>query len=69
MTLFEECKEALLVDFNIVTGDAEKKALDVLYSYPVAAGGVLWKEIKYSDYDNLNDVLSANLLKKLMCLS
>ncbi|WP_312631774.1 CDI toxin immunity protein [Pantoea piersonii] len=64
MTLFEECKEVLLVDFDIVTGDAEKKALDVLYSYPVAAGGVLWKEIKYSDYDSLNDVLSANLLKK-----
>ncbi|MDN4629756.1 CDI toxin immunity protein [Erwinia sp. PsM31] len=63
MTLFDECKEALLVDFNIVIGSEERKAIDMLYNYPVAAGGVLWKEIKYSDYDDLYGVLNANLVK------
>ena len=63
MTLFDECKEALLADFNIVSGNEEKKAIDLLYNYPIATGGVLWKEIKYTDYDDLYNVLSANTIK------
>ena len=62
MTLFDECKEALLVDFNIVSGDEEKKAIDLFYNYPVATGGVLWKEMKYTDYGDLYDVLNAKIV-------
>ncbi|MEJ5178138.1 CDI toxin immunity protein [Erwinia sp. MYb416] len=64
MTLFDECKEALAVDFNIVIGAEERKAIDMLYNYPLAAGGVLWDGMKYSDYDDLYNLLNANLVKK-----
>ena len=64
MTLFDECRESLHSDFSIVIGSEEKKAIDLLYSYPVITGeGILWREMKYADYDDLYDVLNENVLK------
>lgn len=60
MTLFEECKEALRADFNVVEGQARQEAIDILYSYPFSRGGVDWSEINFSDYESIDALLSAN---------
>lgn len=36
MTLFDECREALSADFNIVEGLAQQEALGILNKYPLA---------------------------------
>jgi len=63
MTLFDECKEALLSDFHLVIGDENDKAIDLLNKYPVTIGGVVWNEMEHNDYDNLYDVLNVSALK------
>ncbi|WP_436628689.1 CDI toxin immunity protein, partial [Escherichia coli] len=42
MTLFDECREALSADFNIVEGLAQQEALGILNKYPLAKGSVTW---------------------------
>ncbi len=63
MTLFDECKEALLSDFHLVIGDENDKAIDLLNKYPVTIGGVVWNEMEHNDYDNLYDVLNVSAVK------
>ncbi|QOT99900.1 hypothetical protein SCH909_2712d [Serratia marcescens] len=63
MTLFDECKEALSADFEVLEGQREKDALNVLYKYPFANGNLLWSEFKYSDYEDINDLVSDNYNK------
>lgn len=63
MTLFEECKEALSADFSIIKGRDEKNAIDIFNKYPLARGCVDWSEIKFSDYEDINVLLDANLIK------
>lgn len=60
MTLFDECKEALSADFEVLEGQREKNALDILYSFPFANGNLLWTDFKYSDYEDINDFISDN---------
>lgn len=43
MTLFDECKEALFVDFNIVSGDEEKKLLTYFITIPSPPAGFYGK--------------------------
>ncbi|AUH00636.1 hypothetical protein CWC46_12980 [Prodigiosinella confusarubida] len=64
MTLFEECKEALSADFSVLDGQSLKDAMDILNEYPFSSGGVVWSEMKSSDYESIDDLLSENLIKK-----
>ncbi|WP_145590700.1 CDI toxin immunity protein [Yersinia aleksiciae] len=63
MTLFEECREALSADFNIVEGQAQQDAIDTLYKYPLVKGSITWSEMEYSDYENIDALLNANPMK------
>lgn len=63
MTLFDECREALSADFNIVEGPAKQEALGILNKYPLAKGSVIWSEIRYSDYESFDELLSASSVK------
>lgn len=60
MTLFDECREALSADFNIVEGQAQQEAVDILNNYPLAKGNITWSAIKHSDYENIDELLSGN---------
>ena len=60
MTLFDECKEALSADFEVLEGQKEKDALDILYNFPFANGNLLWADFKHSDYKDINDFISHN---------
>ena len=55
MTLFEECKEALRDDFHIL--DDERKARKILENFPVHGNYITWSEIKYKDYDHMEDII------------
>lgn len=59
MTLFEECKEALSADFNIVEGQAHRDAIEILYKYQFAKGSINWSEMECSDYENIDALLNA----------
>ncbi|TNT06446.1 CDI toxin immunity protein, partial [Escherichia coli] len=63
MTLFDECREALSADFNIVEGLAQQEALGILNKYPLAKGSVTWAEIWHSDYESFDELLCANSVK------
>lgn len=63
MTLFEECREALSADFNIVEGQDERNAIDILYKYPFAKGSIVWSEMECSDYENIDDLLEGNPIR------
>jgi len=63
MTLFDECREALSADFNIVEGQAQQDALDILNKYLLAKGCITWSAIRYSDYESIDELLSANSVK------
>ncbi len=69
MTLFDECREALSADFNIVEGLAQQEALGILNKYPLAKGSVTWSEIWHSDYESFDELLCANSVKTMTCLS
>lgn len=59
MTLFEECREALRADFNMLEGNAQQESIDILNKYPMTKGSVTWSAIKHSDYESINALLSA----------
>ncbi|WP_313047954.1 CDI toxin immunity protein [Atlantibacter subterraneus] len=60
MTLFDECKEALSADFEVLEGQREKDALDIFYNFPFVNGNLLWADFKYSDYEDINVLISDN---------
>lgn len=62
MTLFDECREALCADFYIVEGQDEQEVLGILNKYPFVKGNIFWSEIKYSDYDSIDELLNKNTI-------
>lgn len=56
MTLFEECKEALEQDFNLV--DNEKEVIKLLQTFPLKKNYMIWDRIEYKDYDCMEELLS-----------
>lgn len=60
MTLFDECKEALSADFDVLEGQREKEAINILHQFPFANGNILWEDLKYSDYEDINALISDN---------
>lgn len=65
MTLFEECKEALGTDFTMIEGKDEKSVLGILYQYPFVSSNVLWSEMNYSDYENIDELVRMNSIKDM----
>ncbi|MGM3172682.1 hypothetical protein [Dickeya lacustris] len=63
MTLFDECKEALSADFSVIDGKALKDVMDILNQYPFSRGGLVWSEMKFSDYGNIDDLLIKSPMK------
>ncbi|WP_329907770.1 hypothetical protein [Serratia quinivorans] len=63
MTLFEECKEALHTDFNIVDGECKNDVVEIFGSYPFVAGNVDWSKIKHSDYESIDDILRSDFIR------
>lgn len=63
MTLFEECKKALGNNFYILQGIDEKDAMNILHGYPFVGADISWSEIKYVDYDDINDIFSNKLIQ------
>lgn len=62
MTLFEECKEALNADFNVVEGQTRQDAIEVLHGFPFARGNVMWTEMRSSIYEDVGALLNANII-------
>lgn len=56
MTLFEECREVLEQDFNLV--DNEKEAIKLLQTFPLKENYMVWGRIDYKDYDYMEELLS-----------
>ncbi|MCJ7926539.1 MAG: hypothetical protein MUW55_11510 [Pantoea vagans] len=63
MTLFEECKEALSADFEIVEGQEKKEVVNIFNKYPFVSGCVSWPQIEYSDYESIDDLLNIDCMK------
>ncbi|HFP9327706.1 TPA: hypothetical protein ACT1UT_002683 [Raoultella planticola] len=57
MTLYDECKEALSTDFDVLEGQREKEALNILYKFPFSNGNILWAELNYVE---INELISDN---------
>lgn len=68
MNLFDECKEALGADFEVLEGQREKDALNILYKFPFINGNLLWDDFNYSDYEDINHLISDCYNKNMMCL-
>lgn len=63
MTLFDECRDALSADFEMVEELHESEVIDILYKYPFMRGSINWSEIKYLDYENIDALLSKNAIE------
>ncbi|KDN13677.1 hypothetical protein BGI40_08145 [Snodgrassella communis] len=63
MNLFEECKEALKEDFQIIEGKTLKKVSDILYQFPLVKGNIVWSDLKFKDFNNFNDILMLDNLE------
>lgn len=60
ITLFDECKKALSTDFDVLKGQRVKDALNILYKFPFYNGNILWAELNYVDYEEINELISDN---------
>ncbi|KLV47855.1 CDI toxin immunity protein [Citrobacter sp. MGH100] len=58
MTLFEECKELLKTDFNVVEGDDLSAIMDIFHQYPWHSGNLRWSEMDFSDYELSHDMFN-----------
>lgn len=63
MTLFEECKEALSADFNLIEGEDKKDVIELLGTYPFVSGNVAWSEINHSDCESIDEIFNENIIK------
>ena len=63
MTLFDECKEALSADFNVLDEKDQVRVMGILNKYPSANGNILWSEIDFKDFETVNDFLNEAVLK------
>lgn len=62
MTLFEECKELLKTDFNVVEGDDLSAIMDIFHQYPWHSGNLRWSEMDFSDYELSHDMFNGGCL-------
>lgn len=55
MNLFDECKEALGEDFNIVEGHDCDTAIFIFNQYPIINGNISWPDVGYIEYENIKE--------------
>ncbi|MEB7584134.1 hypothetical protein NGC36_02435 [Serratia rubidaea] len=60
MTLFEECKELLNADFDVVEGDYLTMAMDIFHQYPWHSGNLIWSEMYFSDYELTHEMFNGS---------
>lgn len=60
MTLFEECKELLKADFDVVEGDDLSMVMDIFHQYPWHGGNLIWSEMDFSDYELTHDMFNGS---------
>lgn len=58
MTLFEECKELLKADFDVVEGDDLSKVMDIFHQYPWHSGKIMWHEMEFSDHEITDEMFN-----------
>lgn len=58
MTLFEECKELLKTDFDVVEGDDLSMVMDIFHQYPWCSGKIMWSEMDFSDYEITHEMFN-----------
>lgn len=63
MTLFEECKEALNADFNVLGKEDQVSAIDIFNQYPSANGSILWSELNFKDFYAIDELQNEFALK------
>lgn len=57
MTLFDECRELLKADFDVVEGDKLSLVMDIFHQYPWHSGDLIWSEMDFSDYELTHGML------------
>lgn len=60
MTLFEECKELLKTDFDVVEGDDLSMVMDIFHKYPWCGGKIMWSEMDFSDYEITHEMFNGS---------
>ncbi|MBJ8480675.1 hypothetical protein I6M70_15050 [Acinetobacter pittii] len=55
MLLFEECQEALKDDFYIV--EKSEEILSILQKYPMSQNAVLWSNINFIDFEDMEELM------------
>ena len=59
MSLFEECKNALKNDFQIISDVDVEDVYTKLNMYPLKQNCILWKNIDYKDFDDMEELLES----------
>ena len=66
MTLFDECKEALLENFHLLSEDEKEQVLKEFYTYPFEYGSIDKdsKKIKILDLDRLIELIEKKIINQ-----
>ncbi|MBN6512167.1 hypothetical protein [Acinetobacter pittii] len=59
MSLFEECKNALKNDFQIISDIDVEEVYTKLNMYPIKQNFILWKNIDFKDFDDMDELLES----------
>lgn len=59
MSLFEECKNALKNDFQIISDIDVEDVYTKLNMYPIKQNFILWKNIDFKDFDDMDELLES----------
>lgn len=59
MSLFEECKNALKNDFQIISDIDVEDVYTKLNMYPIKQNYILWKNIDFKDFDDMEELLES----------
>ena len=62
MTLFDECKELLKADFEILEGDDLSMVMDIFHQYPWFSGKIMWSEMDFSDHEITHEMFNESVL-------
>lgn len=59
MSLFEECKNALKNDFQIINDTNAEGVFTKLNQYPIKQNYILWTDIDFKDFDDMDELLES----------
>lgn len=59
MSLFEECKNALKNDFQIISDIDVEDIYTKLNMYPIKQNCILWMNIDFKDFDDMGELLES----------